>query len=166
MVLVRDIAEIISFLSKRSVNLKGASSRIESAQALSTTFRKQQKAVNAAFFIISEHNRSELAALKKGVDVDLLPHCKSAWNGKLAVVAGASTGAIKRVGANHDLRQSLVLLNRPMPQQPEADSGAADILANEALFDAIVAGSDYLNRRRRTLAEVMNGRKVLAFPNR
>jgi chromate reductase len=59
------------------------------------------------------------------------PYGKSAWNGKPGAVVSASPGAIGGFGANHHLRQSLVFLNVPAMQQPEAYIGGAD-----KLFDA------------------------------
>ena len=43
-------------------------------------------------------------------------------------MVSASPGAIGGFGANHHLRQSLVFLNVPAMQQPEAYLGAADKL--------------------------------------
>jgi chromate reductase, NAD(P)H dehydrogenase (quinone) len=48
-----------------------------------------------------------------------------------SAVVSASLGAIGGFGANHHLRQSLVFLNVPAMQQPEAYIGGAD-----KLFDA------------------------------
>jgi chromate reductase len=42
-----------------------------------------------------------------------------------------SPGAIGAFGANHHLRQSLVFLNMPTMQQPEAYVGGADKLFDE-----------------------------------
>ena len=46
-------------------------------------------------------------------------------------MASISPGAIGAFGANHHLRQSLVFLNVPTMQQPEAYIGAAASLFNE-----------------------------------
>lgn len=43
----------------------------------------------------------------------------------------ASPGVIGGFGANHHLRQSLVFLNVPVMQQPEAYIGGADKLFND-----------------------------------
>ena len=43
-----------------------------------------------------------------------------------------SPGAIGAFGANHHLRQSLVFLNMPVMQQPEAYIGGAGSLFDEA----------------------------------
>jgi len=70
-------------------------------------------------------------ALKNALDVASRPYGQSAWNGKPGAVISASPGAIGGFGANHHLRQSLVFLNVPAMQQPEAYIGGAD-----KLFDA------------------------------
>jgi chromate reductase len=69
--------------------------------------------------------------LKNALDVASRPYGQSAWNGKPGAVISASPGAIGGFGANHHLRQSLVFLNVPAMQQPEAYIGGAD-----KLFDA------------------------------
>ena len=49
----------------------------------------------------------------------------------LAAIASCSPSAIGAFGANHHLRQSLVFLNVPTMQQPEAYVGHADKLFDE-----------------------------------
>ena len=80
---------------------------------------------------IKIYNRSVPGALKNALDVASRPYGQSAWNGKPGAVISASPGAIGGFGANHHLRQSLVFLNVPAMQQPEAYIGGAD-----KLFDA------------------------------
>jgi chromate reductase len=53
------------------------------------------------------------------------------WGGKPGAVMSVSPGAIGGFGANHHLRQSLVFLDIPALQQPEAYIGGA-----AQLFDA------------------------------
>jgi chromate reductase len=69
--------------------------------------------------------------LKNAIDVASRPYGKSAWNGKPAAVISVSPGAIGAFGANHHLRQSLVFLNMPALQQPEAYIGGAAGLFDE-----------------------------------
>src|SRR5690606_39871315 len=64
--------------------------------------------------------------LKNALDVGSRPYGESVWNGKPAGVISASPGAIGGFGANHHLRQSLVFLNVPALQQPEAYLSGAD----------------------------------------
>jgi chromate reductase len=85
----------------------------------------------AVLFVTPEYNRSVPAGLKNALDVGSRPYGQSVWNGRPGAVVSASPGAIGAFGANHHLRQSLVFLNVPVMQQPEAYIGGAD-----KLFDA------------------------------
>lgn len=96
-----------------------------------TAFRHKIRGADAVLFVTPEHNRSVPAALKNAIDVGSRPYGQNAWNGKPGAVVSASPGAIGGFGANHHLRQSLVFLNVPAMQQPEAYIGGAD-----KLFDA------------------------------
>jgi chromate reductase len=96
-----------------------------------TEFRSRIKASDAVLFVTPEYNRSVPAPLKNAIDVGSRPYGQSAWSGKPGAVISASPGAIGGFGANHHLRQSLVFLNVPAMQQPEAYLGGAD-----KLFDA------------------------------
>jgi len=91
-------------------------------------FRNQVKAADAILFVTPEYNRSVPAALKNAIDVGSRPYGQSAWSGKPAAIVSAAPGAIGAFGANHHLRQSLVFLNVPAMQQPEAYIGGADKL--------------------------------------
>ena len=90
-----------------------------------TTFRQQVAAADGVLFVTPEYNRSVPAALKNAIDVGSRPYGQSAWNGKPGAVISVSPGAIGGFGANHHLRQSLVFLNVPCMQQPEAYLGGA-----------------------------------------
>lgn len=70
------------------------------------------------------------ASSKNAIDVGSRPYGKSAWAGKPGAVVSVSPGAIGGFGANHHLRQSLVFLDVPVMQQPEAYIGNA-----ASLFD-------------------------------
>jgi chromate reductase, NAD(P)H dehydrogenase (quinone) len=96
-----------------------------------TAFRQRVSAVDAVLFATPEYNRSVPGVLKNAIDVASRPYGKSAWNGKPGAVISVSPGALSAFGANHHLRQSLVFLNVPTMQQPEAYIGGAD-----KLFDA------------------------------
>ncbi|MBA1394992.1 NADPH-dependent FMN reductase, partial [Lactobacillus sp. XV13L] len=61
--------------------------------------------------------------LKNALDVASRPYGANVWDGKPAAVVSVSIGAISGFGANHHLRQSLVFLNMPTLQQPEAYIG-------------------------------------------
>jgi chromate reductase len=83
-------------------------------------FREKIKQFDGVLFCTPEYNRSLPAALKNAVDVGSRPYGHSAWSGKPCGVVSVSPGAMGGFGANHHLRQSLVFLNMPAMQQPEA----------------------------------------------
>lgn len=88
-----------------------------------TVFRERIRRAAAVLFVTPEYNRSVPGVLKNAIDVGSRPYGQSAWNGKPAGVISVSPGAIGGFGANHHLRQSLVFLNMPAMQQPEAYIG-------------------------------------------
>lgn len=95
-------------------------------------FKKRLNGYDGVIFVTPEYNRSVPAVLKNAIDVGSRPYGQSAWDKKPAAVVSASPGAIGGFGANHHLRQSLVFLNMPVMQQPEAYIGyAADIFDSD-----------------------------------
>lgn len=94
-------------------------------------FRERIAGVDAVLFVTPEYNRSIPGALKNALDVGSRPMGKSVWNGKPAGIVTGSPGGMGGFGANHILRQSLVFLNMPAMQQPEAYVGGLG-----GLFDA------------------------------
>ena len=96
-----------------------------------TQLRARIKRADAVLFVTPEHNRSVPAALKNAIDIASRPYGANAWNGKPGAVVSGSPGAIGGFGANHHLRQSLVFLNVPTLQQPEAYIGHADKLFDD-----------------------------------
>ena len=152
----RDVVVLVGSLRKASINRKLGTALCELAPALLkpeiieignlplynqdeevnppaawTAFRQRIKAADAILFVTPEYNRSVPASLKNALDVGSRPSGQSVWYGKPGAVVTASPGAIGGFGANHHLRQSLVFLNVPAMQQPEAYIGGAD-----KLFDA------------------------------
>jgi len=96
-----------------------------------TAFRQRVKAADAVLFVTPEYNRSVPAALKNALDVGSRPYGSSVWDRKPAAIVSCSPSAIGAFGANHHLRQSLVFLNVPTMQQPEAYLAHADKLFDE-----------------------------------
>jgi chromate reductase, NAD(P)H dehydrogenase (quinone) len=96
-----------------------------------TAFRQRIKAADAILFVTPEYNRSVPAALKNALDVGSRPYGGSVWDCKPGAVVSSSPGAIAAFGANHHLRQSLVFLNVPAMQQPEAYISHVDKLFDE-----------------------------------
>jgi chromate reductase, NAD(P)H dehydrogenase (quinone) len=93
-------------------------------------FRRKIAESQAVLFVTPEYNRSVPGVLKNAIDVGSRPYGKSVWSGKPAAIVSVSPGALSAFGANHHLRQSLVFLDMPAMQQPEAYIGNA-----AALFD-------------------------------
>jgi len=95
-------------------------------------FRDQVRGADAVLFVTPEYNRSVPGFLKNAIDVGSRPYGKSVWSGKPGAVVSVSPGALGAFGANHHLRQSLVFLDVPAMQQPEAYIGGAAGLFDEA----------------------------------
>ena len=151
----RDVAVIVGSLRKESFNRKMANALVAMAPApltleiveirhlplynqdddanpptASAAFKQRVQKADAVLFVTPEYNRSMPGVLKNAIDIASRPYGKSAWDGKPGAVISVSPGAIGGFGANHHLRQSLVFLNVPALQQPEA------YIANAAkLFD-------------------------------
>ncbi len=94
-------------------------------------FRSKVKSFDAVLFVTPEYNRSVPGVLKNAIDVGSRPYGQSVWNGKPGAVMSVSPSAMGGFGANHHLRQSLVFLNIPTMQQPEAYVGGAGKLFDE-----------------------------------
>jgi chromate reductase len=97
----------------------------------SATFKEKIAEAEAVLFVTPEYNRSVPGVLKNAIDVASRPYGTSAWAGKPAGVISVSPGTIGGFGANHHLRQSLVFLDMPVLQQPEAYIGGAGDLFDE-----------------------------------
>jgi chromate reductase, NAD(P)H dehydrogenase (quinone) len=104
-------------------------------------FRERVTTFDGLLFVTPEYNRSVPGVLKNAIDVGSRPYGQSIWEGKPAAVISVSPGAIGGFGANHHLRQSLVFLDVPAMQQPEAYIGGA-----AELFDA---GGGIVNQKTR-----------------
>ncbi len=152
----RDIAVIVGSLRKESLNRKAARALIELAPAALaleiveigalplfnedlehdpprewTAFRERVRRADGVLFVTPEYNRSMPGVLKNAIDVASRPHGRNAWDAKPGGVISVSPGAIGGFGANHHLRQSLVFLNVPTLQQPEAYVGGAGKMFDE-----------------------------------
>lgn len=107
---------------------------LESAEAPPAwiRFRDALRAADAVMFVTPEYNRSVPGVLKNAIDVGSRPYGQSVWDKKPALVVSNSPGALSGFGANHHLRQSLVFLNMPVVQQPEAYIGhVADLVDDD-----------------------------------
>ncbi len=75
--------------------------------------------------------RNIIGRCKNALDVGSRPYGRSVWDRKPGAIVSGSPGAIGGFGANHHLRQSLVFLNVPTLQQPEAYLSHVDKLFDE-----------------------------------
>ncbi len=116
-------------------------------------FRQAIRSADAVLFVTPEYNRSVPGGLKNAIDVGSRPYGKSVFDRKPAAVVSVSPGAIGGFGANHHLRQSLVFLNMPALQQPEAYIGGAGKLFSE---DGSIANEDTKAFVRRFLETFAN----------
>ena len=94
-------------------------------------FRDQLRASDSVLFVTPEYNRSVPGVLKNAIDVGSRPYGQSVFSKKPGAVISVSPGAVGGFGANHHLRQSLVFLDVPCMQQPEAYVGGAATLFDE-----------------------------------
>ncbi|WP_305778805.1 NADPH-dependent FMN reductase [Neorhizobium sp. T7_12] len=75
---------------------------------------------DAVLIATPEYNRSVPGGLKNAIDVGSRPPFQSVWDGLPTAVVSVSPYKLGGFGANHHMRQSLVFLNMPVMQQPEA----------------------------------------------
>lgn len=94
-------------------------------------FRSEVRSADAVLFVTPEYNRGVPGALKNAIDVGSRPYGQSVYDKKPAGVISVSPGGAGAFGANHHLRQSLVFLNMPTLQQPEAYIGNAGSLFDD-----------------------------------
>ena len=95
-------------------------------------FRERVGKADGVLFVTPEYNRSVPGVLKNAIDVGSRPYGKSVYSKKPAGIISVTPGALGAFGANHHLRQSLVFLDMPALQQPEAYLSNAGKLFDEA----------------------------------
>ncbi len=111
-----------------------------------TAFRERIRRADAVLFVTPEYNRSVPGGLKNALDVGSRPYGQSAWARKPAAIVSVSPGALGAFGANHHLRQSLVFLDMPAMQQPEAYVGGAAALFDEQGNLQVESTRDFLRK--------------------
>jgi chromate reductase, NAD(P)H dehydrogenase (quinone) len=94
-------------------------------------FRNIIKGFDGILFVTPEYNRSMPGVLKNAIDIGSRPYGQSVWSGKPAGIVSVSPSPVGGFGSNQHLRQSLVFLNMPAMQQPEAYIGNAGDLFDE-----------------------------------
>lgn len=99
--------------------------------AVVVDFKRRIESLDAVLFITPEYNRGAPGVLKNAIDIASRPYGQNSWGGKPAAIISVSPGAMGAFGANHQLRQSLVFLDMPTMQQPEAYVGNAGSMFDE-----------------------------------
>ncbi len=116
-------------------------------------FRMKLKTFDGFLFVTPEYNRSVPAVLKNAIDIGSRPYGQSVWDKKPGAVVSVSPGASGGFGANHHLRQSLVFLNVPTMQQPEAYIGNAAQLFDEKSVLKSASTQEYMQKFINAFAE-------------
>jgi chromate reductase len=124
-----------------------------SPPAASVEFKRRIESLDGVLFVTPEYNRGVPGVLKNAIDVASRPYGKNSWRGKPAGVITLSPGAIGGFGANHQLRQSLVFLDMPALQQPEAYIGNAATLFDDHGDIAIAATRQFAEQFLATFAQ-------------
>lgn len=93
--------------------------------------KRRVQAADGLLFVSPEYNRSLPSALKNALDWGSRPYGKSAWRGKVAAIAGGSSGALgTAIGQSH-LRMVLTHLDVLTLPQPELYVKVTDELITE-----------------------------------
>jgi chromate reductase len=154
--MARDVVVLVGSLRKASLNRRMANALRELAQgslaleiveigdlplynddleanvpAAWARFRERIRKADAVLFVTPEYNRSVPGLLKNAIDVGSRPYGKSVYSKKPAAIMSVTPGPLGAFGANHHLRQSLVFLDMPALQQPEAYIANAGKLFDE-----------------------------------
>ena len=82
-------------------------------------FKAAIRASDAIIFSSPEYNYSVPGVLKNAIDWASRPYGDSAWDGKPALIMGASGGAIGTARMQYHLRQIMVFLNMHPLNRPE-----------------------------------------------
>lgn len=118
-----------------------------------TEFREKVRAADALLFVTPEYNRSIPGVLKNAIDVGSRPYGKSVFDAKPGAVISVSPGAMGGFGANQHVRQTLVFLNVPTLQQPEAYMSHVDKLFDHDGRIAIDSTREFLERFMQSFAD-------------
>lgn len=120
-------------------------------------FKQKIRESDAIIFSTPEYNYSIPGVLKNAIDVASRPYGDSAWEGKPALIIGASVGNIATARAQYDLRKTMVFLNMFPINRPEVMIGTAqdkfdtngnltDEATKEIIRQAVEALADWTRR--------------------
>lgn len=111
-----------------------------------TRFRDEIRAADAVLIVTPEYNRSVPGGLKNAIDVGSRPPYHSVWDGLPTGVISHSPFKLGGFGANHHIRQSLVFLNMPVMQQPEAYVGDVASVVDDEARPASPSSKEFLTK--------------------
>ena len=122
-------------------------------------FKAAIRAADAIIFSSPEYNYSVPGFLKNAIDWASRPYGDSAWDGKPALIMGASGGAVGTARMQYHLRQIMVFLNMFPLNRPEvminncvgkfdADGNLTDEKTREFMREAIEALVHWTRRLR------------------
>lgn len=103
-------------------------------------FKQAIADADGVLIVTPEYNRSVPSALKNAIDWASRPYGQSAWRGKKAAIAGASTGVLGTAIAQSHLRIILAHLDVAVLAQPELYVKVTDELISP---DGRVLSSDF-----------------------
>ena len=126
---------------------------------IGTDLKAAVRAADAVIFSSPEYNYSVPGVLKNAIDWASRPYGDSAWDGKPALIMGASPGAIGTARMQYHLRQTMVFLNMHPLNKPEimisncaSKFDAAGVLTDEKTREHIRKALDALVQWTRRLA--------------
>ena len=93
--------------------------------AAAVRFKQQVRDADAIIISSPEYNYSVPGFLKNAIDWASRPYGDSAWDGKAALIMGASVGPIATARMQYHLRQIMVFLNMHPLNKPEVMIGTA-----------------------------------------
>lgn len=129
----------------------------QNPSAAVTEFKQKIRGADAIIFSTPEYNYSIPGVLKNAIDVASRPYGDSAWDGKPALIIGASIGNIATARAQYDLRKIMVFLNMFPINRPEvmigtcgdkfdADGNLSDETTKGIIKDAVAALAAWTRR--------------------
>ena len=129
------------------------------APQIVTDLKAAIRAADAIIFSSPEYNYSVPGHLKNVIDWASRPYGDNAWDGKPALIMGASIGAIATARMQYHLRQIMVFLNMHPLNKPEVmigfaqdkfdtDGNLTDETTREFLSQAIAALVHWTRRLR------------------
>ena len=126
-------------------------------------YRAAIRSMDAVLFVTPEYNRSIPGGLKNAIDVGSRPSGQSVYNGKPAAVISITPSALGGMAANIALRSSLIFLNMPTMQMPEAYIAQAATLFDDAGELKVQATRDLFSKFMTAFADwvkLITGKKV------